>query len=145
MEALCLFLIFERNRGRESNWYYYIRTLPKDYTIPTYWTREELDILPKSLRSRVDIEVNQVQRLYEHCLRLGGNLSTFLRRDLTWPDFKWAWSAINTRCIYLKTYSGDYFSDDSNYFALIPFLDLLNHSETAMVSFTMKITLIEIN
>ncbi|CAD5119746.1 DgyrCDS8342 [Dimorphilus gyrociliatus] len=133
LEALCLFLIYERSLGDESIWHFYIRTLPEEYSIPTYWTEEELDILPKSLRSKVNTEVKQVQRLYERCLRLGGNLSTFLRADLTWNDFKWAWSAINTRCIYMKTYSGDYFLDDTNHLALIPYLDLLNHSDSAMI------------
>lgn len=50
-------------------------------------------------------------------------------------DVRWAWSTVNTRSVYLETASHPLLlldPEESNV-ALAPFLDLLNHSDSAQV------------
>ena len=44
------------------------------------------------------------------------------------------WNALNTRCVYMKQGSQKELSEkEEDHYALVPFLDLLNHSVTAQV------------
>lgn len=58
-------------------------------------------------------------------------------------DFKWAWSAVNTRTLYYKVEeAGSHHLVDPSerdVYVLAPFLDLLNHSSTAEVDISIVI------
>ena len=70
-------------------------------------------------------------------------------RHVDYADFLWAWHVINTRSVYythpvaaegepelsaLVSSQGDRGDNEDN-FALAPYLDLLNHTDTAQVSY----------
>ncbi|GAB1609203.1 SET domain-containing protein 4-like, partial [Argonauta hians] len=48
-------------------------------------------------------------------------------------DFRWAWSVVNTRCVYLEVPSSPHIADPGKNQALVPYLDLLNHSTDAKI------------
>ncbi|KAL3310078.1 SET domain-containing protein 4 [Cichlidogyrus casuarinus] len=66
--------------------------------------------------------------------------STFILNNEEKDSLKWAFSTLNTRCVYVdymdKTKSipdGKFFFNDSGNVALIPFFDLFNHSPSVNV------------
>lgn len=62
----------------------------------------------------------------------------------SYTDFLWAWHVINTRSVYMeqaKNCQVRRTPEDPDNFALAPFLDLLNHSDTAQVRSTTSFTL----
>lgn len=77
-------------------------------------------------------------------------------RHVDYADFLWAWHVINTRSVYythpvaaaegeselsaLVSSQGDRGDNEDN-FALAPYLDLLNHTDTAQVSYGNRVTL----
>ena len=76
-------------------------------------------------------------------------------RHVDYADFLWAWHVINTRSVYythpvaaegeselsaLVSSQGDRGDNEDN-FALAPYLDLLNHTDTAQVSYGNRATL----
>lgn len=50
--ALCVFLVCERHRGEDSDWFAYIDVLPPTYTCPAYFTDDVMVLLPGGLRRR---------------------------------------------------------------------------------------------
>ena len=53
---------------------------------------------------------------------------------MNYNNYVWAWSAVNTRCVYMKQPASEYISqEEENHYALAPYLDLLNHSSDAQV------------
>lgn len=53
---------------------------------------------------------------------------------MTFEYYVWAWSVVNTRCVYMKQPLSPHVSqDEEDHFALAPYLDLLNHSSKAQV------------
>lgn len=56
-----------------------------------------------------------------------------MKNAFCWEKFAWAWSTVNTRCVFLKMPAmAD--MNRADCLALIPYLDLFNHSSTARVS-----------
>ena len=54
---------------------------------------------------------------------------------MNYSRYVWAWSAVNTRCMYMKQPTSEYIStEEEDHYALAPYLDLLNHSSNAQVS-----------
>ena len=66
----------------------------------------------------------------------------FSSSHVVFRDFMWAWHVINTRSVYYTHPAEDEVSmsgliltdrDNEDNFALAPYLDLLNHTDTAQV------------
>ena len=140
---LCVFILYEKHRGKSSFWHPYIITLPWSFNTPAYFNDEELNALPSSLREQCTTQIIAVHESYEELKGLLESSTDVLEKafldNLTFDEFKWAWFVINTRSVYkadkvvtstiamgtLKT---------ENAYALAPVLDLLNHTDTAEVS-----------
>lgn len=140
-QMLCSFLLYEKYRGRTSFWYPYIKTLPKSFNTPAYFSEEEIQPLPFDLQHESGVQVTTVRESYkgfkecleEHSTLLDGKFVDFV----TFDEFRWAWFVVNTRSVYKadsKQTDCNGTLQRDNAFALAPVLDLLNHMDTAEVN-----------
>ena len=51
----------------------------------------------------------------------------------TLSSFKWAWTSVSTRCVYMRPSDFTAGGSEDNCIALAPLLDLLNHSANVQV------------
>ncbi|CAL4119849.1 unnamed protein product [Meganyctiphanes norvegica] len=135
MDVLTLFLVYHKNLGKESPWFPYIASLPKEYSVPLYCTEEETNMLPKILQDTIERQYEDIKQSEENFKfvweELLGNKSMKVQRS----DIIWGWFTVNTRAVYLENecLSCDILNDKDVY-ALAPYLDLLNHTHTAEVT-----------
>jgi hypothetical protein len=138
MELLCLFLILERNLGKQSFWSAYISMLPPDFNTPAYFNHHELKHAPDFFAEHGWSQIKSIRKCH---LSLKKFLSDFDDKTadakLTFDDVQWAWNAVNTRCVYMVGESGfeNSLQHDSMSCSLAPLLDLLNHSCNVQVIF----------
>lgn len=137
IQCLSIFLIVENYKKENSKWYQYIQSLPKSYTNSLYWNEADLHCLPVFLQNNI----LQDQRKFISSLAEIKTLIKYLLKNLAFEkniftddNFRWAYSCINTRCIFMKQIKTPSFVDESSdTFVLAPFLDLLNHSSNVSV------------
>ncbi|KAL8611422.1 hypothetical protein ACOMHN_014477 [Nucella lapillus] len=136
-QLLSLFLLVERNKGSHSRWHPFVTSLPSDYTLPHYFSSDELNALP----THVSLAA---QRMIQRSRLAHRQLAKFCAahwKDSTvwssWERFRWAWCTVSSRAVFVETDVGMEGLDVSvraeNNVALCPYLDLLNHSSTARV------------
>ncbi len=114
-ELLSLFLLREKAKGIESFWTPYLDTLPSSYTTPFFCLDREVDCLPSYLKEKVE----QIRESFERSFQRARMFDTFFSK----AEFAWAWFTVNTRAVYFESSM-----------ALVPFLDMFNHSSDASVS-----------
>jgi len=135
--ALALFLIKIRSLGMSSVWSPYLASLPQSFDNPMFvlgggmvaggpaltWLEWLLPSLPEDLQQALTTQAETFERDFQEATLLGGRVGLLVTRE----EFLWAWFAVNTRCVS--------FSDPAEPAtqALAPFLDYLNHSDTAQV------------
>ena len=142
--AICTFLVCERCRGAGSPWYPYVSTLPQSYTVPAYWPDELIHRLPSIIRETALSQKESVLALYKRCRDILDNAS-HLCTDLhgitiTLEQFIWAWSTVNTRCVYWRQNDDPNLEKDGeDHYALVPFLDLLNHAHNVQVCWVIHV------
>jgi hypothetical protein len=131
-----LFLICERFKGKESYWSAYINILPSNYSIPLYWSEHHKLLVPKTIQPLIKQQLGTAladfSKLRVVCKKICSHQPQ-MKNAFCWEKFAWAWSTVNTRSVFLKTPA----MADMNHadcLALIPYLDLFNHSSTARVS-----------
>ena len=142
---LCVFILYEKYRGKSSFWYPYISTLPRSFNTPAYFSEEELDALPSSFREECAMQIKTMRESYEDLKGLPEACTSVLDKNfldlLTFDEFRWAWFVVNTRSVYKAE---DYVATSpvgmatstlqmKDTYALAPVLDLLNHTDTAEV------------
>jgi len=136
-DILSTFLMYEQHRGVQSAWHAYISTLPQTYSTPAYWTEEVLSSLPTDvsqdaglLMSKMEKNFTRLQDLFRHVeVVLGDSVAG----AFTLSSFKWAWTSVSTRCVYMRPANFTRGSSEDNCIALAPLLDLLNHSPHVQV------------
>ncbi|KAK7108115.1 SET domain-containing protein 4-like isoform X2 [Littorina saxatilis] len=138
-QLLALFLIVERNKSINSEWQPFITSLPSEYTLPHYFSADEINLLPLhvSLVAQRMIQRSQLahkQVLQFCCSHWGEDADGWS----SWERFRWAWCTVSSRAIFFETEEeGKQFVDldfkDENNVALSPYLDLLNHTSAARV------------
>ena len=138
LAALCVFLVCERCRGSSSPWHPYLLTLPYTYTVPVYWPSDLVERLPVAIKQHVLDQRKTVHKLYNKCQKIFNDVGQFCDElkdnDISIQDFIWAWGTVNTRCVYwLQKPDPDLEPDGEDHYALVPFLDMLNHSHQAQV------------
>ena len=89
----------------------YLETLPAEYSLPVFIDRS-FDRLSNWIKQDFLIQQSRIQNDYKVLKNLIPSLGSEL--------FRWAWSAVNTRCLSLSGASD---------IALIPLFDMFNHSE----------------
>ena len=126
----------ELARGETSNWHPYISSLPKKYSIPIYLCQHLLNTLPSPIKrlaiSQCDSVKNSFKKLEKLFYKLESIFPVF-KDSLSYEHFKWAWSTVNTRCIFMKCLDDCPGELCTYHLALAPFLDLLNHSVDVQV------------
>ncbi|XP_002130734.2 SET domain-containing protein 4 [Ciona intestinalis] len=141
IQVLCIFLIEEKRKldknKPNSTWGYYVKVLPQTFTHPLYWEMEELHTLPKQLQICVNKTIDCVKQQFKELnemikkLKLGSDLN--FHEEISWIEYRWAWCCVNTRCVY-STHDDPamlkccYQSSAADNYFLVPYLDLLNHS-----------------
>jgi len=136
-DILATFLMYERHRGVHSPWHPYIDMLPESYSTPPYWSDEALLSLPTDISQDARLLVNKITKNFNRLRDLFDHIVATMGETVvcafTFASFKWAWTTVCTRCVYMRP--SDYIDGSSgdNCIALAPLLDLLNHSPSVQV------------
>lgn len=135
--VLCVFLVCERDRGKESEWFPYINALPTTYTCPACYADGVIALLPTGVQSRASEQREAVREIHSSNQEFFRSLWPILSRPveevLTYEALRWAWCSVNTRSVFLSRPPSHFLSGQDVY-ALAPFLDLLNHRPDIQVS-----------
>lgn len=135
--ALCCFLVAERHLGDASEWSPYIDVLPKSYTCPVYFPNDIIHLLPGILWKKATEQKEQFEELYSSSLMFFRSLQSLFSQPtdklLTQDALRWAWCSVNTRTVYMEHDQSDYLSREKDVYALVPYLDLLNHCPNVQV------------
>ena len=126
---LSLWLLRERRAGPRSSYWPYLQSLPRSYSNPHFCSREEKYSLPEYLLSEVSLQERSLERDY-HQLQV-------LEDVWSLTEFQWAWFTVNTRAVYLDhdpRFQAQTNLASADCLALVPHLDLLNHSGDVSVS-----------
>ncbi|XP_061822772.1 SET domain-containing protein 4 isoform X1 [Nerophis lumbriciformis] len=130
MLALCVFLVCERHRGQDSDWFPYMDVLPTTYTCPVYFSHDVMALLPAGVRRRAFQQKETVRRIHSSHQQLFRTLQPVLSKPvedvLTYEALRWAWCSVNTRSVFMAQPSNSFLQGQDVY-ALAPLLDLLNH------------------
>ncbi|XP_061693288.1 SET domain-containing protein 4 isoform X2 [Syngnathoides biaculeatus] len=134
--ALCVFLVCERHRGPDAEWWPYVRVLPASYACPAYFAHAAAALLPARLRRRAVEQEDTVREMHSSNRDFFRTLQPVLRQPvedvLTFDALRWAWCSVNTRSVFMIQPSNEFLHGQNDY-ALAPFLDLLNHRPDAQV------------
>lgn len=137
-QVLAAYLMFERHKGSESFWHNYIVSLPATVSNAAYCDAADL---PDDLSEKVSDHQNTISTTFEqivsemgsvvcsHCSRAYSDIFTF-------EAYKWAWSIVNTRAVYISpdcSLKNKIKLSDVNNLALAPYIDMFNHSPDACV------------
>ena len=130
------FLLRELDKGPDSFWDPYLKTLPEQFDVPYFCSQPELESLPRYVKEKCFLQ----QKIVTSAIKLVTEAGIYNRSNLS--RFAWAWFAVNTRAVYFESIDGNIFVDDSensrdrrseNNLALAPFLDMFNHSSDVTV------------
>ncbi|XP_028406087.1 SET domain-containing protein 4-like [Dendronephthya gigantea] len=134
IDLLCLFLIVEKSLGNKSFWSPYVTMLPSQYNTPAYFNHHELSHAPKFFMEHGQAQLKSIRECY---LSLKQFISDEMKKnsvELSFNDVRWAWNAVNTRCVYLCGESKFGLSNQGEMACcLAPLLDLLNHSSDVQI------------
>lgn len=136
VEAICSFLICELHRGQQSPWFDYIDVLPQSYSLPVYWDEEECLHLPNSVYAKAKEQQNLLLTSFHKLMNFFSHVESelpYLHGAFDYEKFRWAWSSVNTRCVYMERPSQPEFNGEPDRCALVPFLDFFNHSPNAQM------------
>ncbi|XP_053731671.1 SET domain-containing protein 4 isoform X2 [Synchiropus splendidus] len=128
--VLCVFLVFERHRGHDSDWSAYIQLLPQSYTCPAYFSDNVIDLLPANLRQRGLEQRKTLHELHSSSQDFFRSLQPLLKNPaqevMSYEALRWAWCSVNTRSIFMPQSPSPYLTGE-DICVLAPLLDLLNH------------------
>lgn len=119
-QMLAIFLVVEKSKGEGSTWYPYIQSLPQTYETPCFASKGEASCFPSFLKRIDSTQRHLIQRKYSQCRQ-----SLVQTATMSFNDFRWAWITVNSRGVYSP--------DGSDNLALVPFLDMFNHSPEVSV------------
>lgn len=108
-------------------WKHYLNSLPREYSLPLQFTQAEVDVLPRYLSTIVQKQKAALHRDYTAMLKY--------LPELSFERFVWGFCTVNTRAVYLQKDPRDPGKGEGgeDCLALVPFLDLLNHSDNVTV------------
>ncbi|KAK2716013.1 hypothetical protein QYM36_010547 [Artemia franciscana] len=131
-DALVLYLLVEKNKRDSSFFHAYIKTLPEEFSMPTDLGNEMICMLPTFIAMKFQDKIKSLQDSFKKVARGYKNICI---KELGFCEFKWAYYVVNTRAVHITGSSGKFNADSSDCMALVPFLDLLNHThDTSCIS-----------
>lgn len=137
-QLLALFLVIERNRGSNSMWHPLISCFPTEYTLPHYFSHEELNALPPCVSLVAKRMIQRSHQAHREVLQFFASHWEDANDWASWDSFRWAWCTVSSRSVFLEAEERakkflDLDTKEENNVALCPYLDLLNHTFTARV------------
>ena len=137
VQCLCIFLVVERHLGTSSDWFPYLQVVPVSYTNAAYWTDQQLSLLPPWVQPQAQEHIRNLTKSFESIQSFLSKLPKALRCAVTFEQYRWAWSTVNTRAVYWLRPTSSYLkTTKKDCLALPPVLDLLNHSCEANIKAT---------
>lgn len=126
--ALALFLLSEKVSGDESFWKPYIDILPTIYTLPLYFTPDELQQLqPSPVYSEAMKQHKNIARQFAYFYKMfQGSLDAtklVLKDKFTYEGYRWAVASVMSRQNQIPSIDGSHPIS-----ALIPVWDMCNHT-----------------
>jgi SET domain len=121
-QILATFLALERRLASESEWSFYISSIPSTFSTPLF--QPEPLKYPVYLKEKIKQEAERLMKSLEW---VNSRLLINRIKQLTWHEYQWAWYAVNSRAVFVEP-SAERICKDKDNMALAPFLDLLNHS-----------------
>ncbi|KAG5877641.1 hypothetical protein JTB14_038319 [Gonioctena quinquepunctata] len=140
-ELLSLFLLYEKDKKEQSFWKTYLASLPEDLPpLPWQATTEEIKSMPLDLQI---ISKTMHENFKKSLDRVKKSIKKPLDCVLDENVFKWAYTMVNTRAVYIDPNLGcaDSSADlllDEPSIALCPFLDMFNHHFLANTEAVLK-------
>uniref|UniRef100_A0A6P7FEE7 SET domain-containing protein 4 n=1 Tax=Diabrotica virgifera virgifera TaxID=50390 RepID=A0A6P7FEE7_DIAVI len=128
-EYLALFLAMEANKGSDSKWFHYIKSLPEETpSLPWLAMPKEIRLFPVDFQTDIDKNITSFNTFCYRIQNLRPNVcSAILETSL----LKWAFIMVNTRAVHVDpNIISNNCSNvllDEPYMALCPFLDMFNH------------------
>jgi len=125
LQKFIFFLWKEISREKESKYYHYLQSLPKDLSNLILWPKESIEALERpdlvsyALEKQKTVE-NEYEALSKFIIDQGLNK---IVKPLTLADYKWLHSVIESRAISLPSK----YDINSQVGALIPVYDFANH------------------
>lgn len=120
IQALVLFLAAMRSKRLDGDWNEYLNAIPENIFLPMFMNPEILKFTCQNLKDHAKKQMKAFDKDIAAILDLKLGLDTDV--------LKWAWLAVNTRCVTLRSRKDGYPT-----IALMPFLDFLNHSSSVTV------------
>lgn len=146
---LAFYILYQKHLGERSKWLPYLNSIPDYFTHPFFCSKEELYNLPGYILEKCVSQNEVVQGSFLKIKSVFNQKScnccslTYFDEIFNLHNFKWAFFAVNSRSVFVDpkivrtTLKSDLFlnflNDEPN-MALAPFLDLLNHSNTADIT-----------
>lgn len=142
-QVLATYLMFERHKESASFWYNYIVSLPTTISNAAYCSTENL---PDDLSKKVSDHQNTILTTFNQIMSemssiICSHCSDPLSNIFTFEVYKWAWSIVNTRAVYMSpdcSLKNKIKLSDINNLALAPYIDMFNHSPMACVRATVN-------
>lgn len=139
---LSTFILYEKHLGEISDWYRYILLLPESYSSPVFCSDEDLEKFPTFLTDKVKTMKRSTYHMYQILLDLSEfrkcqHCSIDYFKIFSYSNFLWAWFTVNSRIVYLSPHENFVHSiplSDENSIALVPYLDMLNHSNSSRIN-----------
>ncbi|KAJ9450475.1 Ribulose-1 [Diplonema papillatum] len=116
--AICLRLLKEKQKGAGSKWVDWIRLLPETFNCIAVWDPSDIAELDPEVRRKMAAQLQKKARESFAKVRAA-------EPSLTYDDFCWAHSAVETRG----------FSLESGRLVLLPYADMFNHEADGCASF----------
>lgn len=141
-QVLSAFLVYQKHLGLDSHWLPYLNILPNQYSSPVFCSEEVISAFPETTANKIYRMKAKIDELYlslveamadklcDHCDKPYCNIFSF-------EKFQWAWFTVNSRSVFLSPSVNDPCDInliDSNSLALAPFLDMINHTDSAKVN-----------
>lgn len=139
---LAFYVIYLKFLGRDTKWYIYLKTLPKEYTVPYFLPNEVKSYLSKDILSIISNQEEVIESSFKIFRSILDDLDLLhFKEDFTKSKYEWAYFTVNTRCVYMdltkildlnySTNSVLELLNDNTNIALCPYLDMINHSLSA--------------
>lgn len=142
-DLLASFLVLENHKRDQSFWKYYLKSLPSVVpNLPWLLSYEEIQYFPEELRKKCEKCRSNFEdswkRLQESLLTSRNCLCCEKKVEeiFNLESYTWGYIMVNTRGVFVdpeltKTFSKSDIIDDEPQIAMIPLLDMFNHSDVA--------------
>jgi hypothetical protein len=131
-DYLSLLILYEKNKRENSKWFHHFQYVPTIYHSIINYSEDELELLKGSNLYDIvyrwkDQTRQDFQELKMTFQTMEINEVLLFGQEITYDLYQWCLCTIWSRCMTIERQEGQSLR------ALVPFLDLLNHSNTSQV------------